>query len=181
MKKEFIRLAGILCAITLVAALLLACVNKITAPKIENAAKKASEDAMRIIISDADKFETIDEEKRISAAKKDGEIIGYCVTVNVSGFGGPLEMMVGIGTDNIVKGIDILSHSETAGLGAKADTADFKERFKGKKPSVNIVKTPTSDEGKVQAITGATITSDAVSEGIKMAYNIIQETQGEGQ
>ncbi len=178
MKKEFIKLSGILCAITLAAALLLAFVNKITAPEIANAAKKASEDAMKIIISDADEFEVVNKDKNISAAKKNGEIIGYCVTVETNGFGGPIEMMVGIGKDGSVKGIEILNHSETAGLGAKADSDEFKNRFKGKSPNLTVVKVPTENPAEVQAITGATITSKAVSDGIAKAYETVKGIEG---
>lgn len=177
MKKEFIKLAGILCVITLVAALLLACVNKITAPEIEKAEEKASEDAMSMLIPDA-KFDPVQGYDNVFSATKNGVVEGYCVTVTVNGFGGPVKMMVGIGTDNTVKGIEILSHGETAGLGAKADTADFKNRFPGKNPELTVVKTPTESPDEVQAITGATITSRAVAEGISQAYNLVNEIEG---
>ena len=177
MKKEFVKLAGILCAITLVAALLLACVNKITAPEIEKAAQKASEDAMKTILP-AEKYEVVEGKENVFRAINGSDVIGYCVTVSVTGFGGPIEMMVGIGSDNVVKGIEILSHSETAGLGAKADTDEFKARFVRKNPDLTVTKQPTEDIAEVQAITGATITSRAVAEGVKQAGEIINEIEG---
>ena len=177
MKKEFIKLAGILCAITLIAALILACVNKITAPEIEKASQKASEEAMNTILS-ADKYEEVAGKENVFKAIKDSDVIGYCVAVEVNGFGGPVEMMVGIGTDGVLKGIDILSHSETAGLGAKADTDDFKQRFVRKNPDLTVVKAPTTNIDEVQAITGATITSRAVAEGVKKANEIVKEIEG---
>ena len=177
MKKEFIRLSGILCAITLVAALLLAFVNKITAPEIAKADKKASEDAMSMIIPDAE-FETVEGYDGVFVATKGGAVEGYCVTVSVNGFGGPIKMMVGIGADDTVEGIEVLSHGETAGLGAKADTDDFKNRFRGKNPALTVVKTPTESPDKVQAITGATITSRAIAEGVAQAYSIVNEIEG---
>ena len=61
MKKEFIKLSAILCIITLVAALLLAGVNKITAPRIVQAEKDAAEQAMKKILPDADSFEQLNE------------------------------------------------------------------------------------------------------------------------
>ena len=87
-------------------------------------------------------------------------------------------MMVGIGTDGSVKGIDILSHSETAGLGAKADSDDFKSRFKDKSPELTVVKIPTENPSEVQAITGATVTSKAVAEGVKKAFETVMEIEG---
>ncbi len=177
MKKEFIKLAGILCAITLIAALILACVNKITAPEIAKASQKASEEAMNTILP-ADKYEMVEGRENVSKAIKGNDVIGYCVTVTVNGFGGPIEMMVGIGTNGVLAGVDILSHSETAGLGAKADTDEFKQRFVRKNPDLTVVKEPTTDIAEVQAITGATITSRAVAEGVKQANEIVKEIEG---
>lgn len=178
MKKDFIKLSGILCAITLVAAVLLAFVNNITAEHIEIAAKEASESAMRSILSEADSFENIDE--NIAKGTKNGNTVGYCVTVSPSGFGGPVEMMVGIGEDGVVKGIEILSHSETAGLGAKAATDDFKNRFKEKSTELEVVKTVTENPEEVQAITGATITSKAVAKGVKEASDMLENAKKGG-
>lgn len=171
MKKEFIKLAGILCAITFVAALLLAGVNKITAPKISAAAEEAAKKSMEQLIP-ADSYELKDGSKGVYEATKDGSLAGYCVKTTVSGFGGNVEMMVGLGLDGTVKGIDILSHSETAGLGAKADSDEFKNRFEGKYYELSVVKVPTENANEVQAITGATITSKAVAEGVKKAYDM---------
>lgn len=177
MKKEFIKLAGILCAITLIAALVLACVNKITAPEIEKASQKASEEAMNKILP-ADKYEQVEGRDDVFKAIKGEDVIGYCVTVSTQGFGGPIEMMVGIGTNGVLEGIDILSHSETAGLGAKADTDEFKQRFERKNPDLTVVKEATDDILEVQAITGATITSRAVADGVKQANEIVKEIEG---
>lgn len=176
MKKESIKLAGILCIITLVAALLLACVNKITAPQIEQAARAASENAMKKILSDADSFEKVDE--NIYKGIKGTEVIGYCVSLAVKGFGGDINMMVAIGSDEKVKGIEILGHSETPGLGAKAAGDDFKNKFNEKNPYLNVVKIPTDSPDEAQAITGATITSKAVAGGIAQAYDMVKNIEG---
>ena len=176
MKKESVKLAGILCIITLVAALLLACVNKITAPQIQAAAQLASQNAMKKILSEAESFEKIDE--NISKGMKGTELVGYCVSVLTKGFGGNIEMMVAIGSDDKVKGIEILSHSETPGLGAKAATESFKDSFKDKNPRLNIVKIATDSPDEAQAITGATVTSKAVSDGISLAYDMVEKIKG---
>ena len=177
MKKEFIKLAGILCAITFVAALLLAGVNKITSPKIAAAAEEAAKEAMEQLIP-ADNYDPAEDMDDVYVATKEGEIVGYCVNVTVTGFGGDVKMMVGLDFAGTVKGIEILSHSETAGLGAKADTDEFKDRFKDKSPALSVVKTPTENASEVQAITGATITSKAVAEGVKKAYDMVFEEGG---
>lgn len=173
MKKEFIKLSSILCIITLVAALLLAGVNKITAPRIAQAEEKASKEAMLKIIPDADSF--VDLNEAVSAAKKGDEVIGYCVKVITTGYGGDISMMVGLDVEATVQGIEILSHSETAGLGAKITEESFKSQFKGKAPILQVVKSETENEGEITAITGATVSSRGIANGIKMSLDLVEK------
>lgn len=173
MKKEFIKLSGILCAITLVAAMLLAGVNHITAPKIAAAEKKATAEAMKKILPLAESFEQMDD--NVFKGLKGGEPIGFCVAVTTNGYGGAIEMIVAIDSNAQVCGIEILSHSETAGLGAKVTEPEFKNQFSGKNPSLEVVKTKTESPGQITAITGATITSRAVASGVDEAFNMLLE------
>ena len=85
-------------------------------------------------------------------------------------------MMVGVDKEGNVLGIDIISHSETAGLGAVADAAtpagvSFREQFAGKAGSVSVTK----DGGEIEAITGATITSRAVCDGVNAALEVVEK------
>lgn len=176
MKKELIKLSGVLCLITLIASLLLACVNEITFPKIAMAEEKATVEAMQNILSEAKSFEKITDS--IYEGKAGDKTVGYCVNVAPSGFGGEIKMIVGIGTDEKIKGIEILSHSETAGLGAKAADESFKERFKEKNLKLSVVKTAPKNDGEVQAITGATVTSRAVVKGIDEAVEMLDKLKG---
>ena len=166
MKKEFIRLSSVLCLITLVAALLLAGVNKITAPRIAEAEEKASVDAMKKIIPDADSFEAMNE--NVTAAKKGDKTIGFCTKVTTVGYGGDISMMVGIDTYGTVCGIEILSHNETAGLGANITNDDFKKTYTG----AQVPQNP-NDKTQIATITGATISSRAVANGVKMADELV--------
>ena len=95
-------------------------------------------------------------------------------TAGAKGYGGTVSVMVGIGTDGAITGLEILSHAETPGLGANAVKPDFKDRFIGKSGELTVDK--TSNEGQnVQAITAATITSKAVVS----AVNAITAAYGE--
>ncbi|MBR1970500.1 MAG: FMN-binding protein [Clostridia bacterium] len=178
MKNEFIKLSATLCAITLIAALLLAGVNSITEEKIALQEEETRVLSMEKLLSEADSFEVVDE--NVTAALSDGGVIGYCVNTTVKGFGGDINMLVGINNDSSLAGIDILTHSETAGLGAKADTKEFEESFTGKDVVLKIVKTKTERSDEVQAITGATITSSAIAKGIEDAFNQVQELMNGG-
>lgn len=173
MKKEFIKLSAILCIITLVAALLLAGVNKITAPRIAQAEKNASMQAMKQILPDADSFEQMND--NVFLAKKGDKRIGFCVKVITTGYGGEISMMVGIDADATVQGIEILSHSETAGLGAKIVEEDFKKQFRDKNPQLEVVKNETQNPSQMTAITGATISSRAIAKGIEQAFVLADE------
>lgn len=177
MKKEFIRLSAVLCIITLVAGLLLAGVNKITAPKIAQAEQAASEAAMKKILPEAEDFVQMNE--NVAAAKKGDERVGFCVKVTTTGYGGDIVMMVGIGAGSTVQGIEILSHGETAGLGAKIENEDFKKQFKDKNPVLEVVKSETNSPDEITAITGATISSRAIAEGVEQAFELVMETMKE--
>lgn len=177
MKKEFIRLSGMLFIITLVAAFVLAGVNAITKEKIAESEKNTSIQAMKVLFPEADEFKEINES--VNESFKDGQSIGFCVNTAPKGYGGEIKLLVGIDNENKVTGIEVLSHSETPGLGAKSTGDSFKSQFKGKETDLNVVKTQTQNPGEVQAITGATVTSRAVADGIREANAMIEEIKGE--
>lgn len=173
MKNEFVKLSGILCIITLTAALLLAGVNGLTEKKIAEASNRASQDAMKSIFTDADGFDKLTD--TIYEGKKNGETVGYCVTVSANGFGGKIKMIVGLTPEDKIEGIEILEHSETPGLGAKSTSAEFENQFRGKKSALSVVKGKTDSEDEVSAITGATITSRAVANGVRAASDELKK------
>ena len=90
---------------------------------------------------------------------------GWVVEVTPSGFGGTIDMMVGVGTDGVVTGVSIISMSETSGLGSNASRDTFRGQFVGASGSVAVTK----DNGDIDALTGATITSRAVCDGVNAA------------
>mgnify|MGYP002625862612 CR=1 FL=1 len=99
----------------------------------------------------------------------DGETVGYAIKSTVSGFGGPLVLMVGLTPDGKVYNTSVLSHSETPGLGAKCTTDEhFMNQFKGLDPAEKTLAV-VKDGGNVDAITASTITSRAYSLAIKNA------------
>ena len=81
-----------------------------------------------------------------------------------SNIGGNLDVMVGVGADGTCTGVSIISHAETSGLGANATKEDFRAQFVGK---ANVAV--TKDGGDIAALTGATITSRAVCDGVNAA------------
>lgn len=166
-----LRLTLTLLAITLVVAALLGIVNALTADRIEVLKNEKAEAAMRQVLA-ADSYEALPAEADgISAAYRAGDV-GYVVRVNVGGFGGTIDMMVGVDTQGIVTGVSVISHSETASLGANCTRADFRDQFVGTdSPAL------TKDGGTVEALTGATVTSRAVTNGVRLALDYVEEVR----
>lgn len=88
----------------------------------------------------------------------------YCVNLNSSGFGGDVNMLVSIDSDGSIVGVRVVSHAETPGLGSRATEEGFLSGFVGKIFGESV-----------QAIAGATISSNAIQSGIDKAYNILIE------
>ena len=99
---------------------------------------------------------------------------GYVVNVASKGYGGDIAIIVGVNTDKEITGVVISSHNETAGLGANAVKEDFRDQYKGKIYPVLSKDEPGSDQA-VDALTGATITSRAVTSGVDAVADLIDK------
>ena len=164
-----VRIAATLLITSGVAALL-AGVNSITAPAIEKLTAQKTQEAIEAVLpGGGEPVENYtDNTGLVSKVYKGAN--GYALEVLPSGFDNTITMMVGVDTEGKVLGISIISHTETAGLGAVAAAATtageaFRSQFVGMSGSVSVSK----DGGEVDALTGATITSRAVCTGINAA------------
>ena len=168
--NELVKLTLTLMAISAACALLLGLVNSITAPRILAAQEAKSKAAMAEVLP-ASSYEEIPylDEGSIVLAVYQAADQGYVVKVGPSGFGGVIEMMVGVGTDGSCTGVSIVKMAETAGLGANASKEDFRAQFVGQSGNVAVTK----DGGTIDALTGATITSRAVADGVTAALNAV--------
>lgn len=174
MKKEntalyILRLTVTLLLITAVVAAALGAVNAVTAPKIAQIkAEKIQEAVNKVLPGGGQELESFPDDTGL-VQKVYASESGYAIQVAPAGFGGEMTMMVGI-VDGKVYGVSIISHTETAGLGAvaAADNAageKFRQQFAGESAALAVDK----DGGTVEALTGATITSRAVTEGVNAA------------
>ena len=168
-----LRLALTLLLITGFVAAALAGVNSITAPKIAQHTYEKTQKAIDAVLKCSGEEITDYPETELVSKVYKGEN-GYAVEVTPGGFDNTITMMVGIDNEGNVLGIDIISHTETAGLGAVADAnteagEKFRTQFEGKSGSVSVEK----DGGEIHAITGATITSRAVCEGVNAALTCV--------
>ena len=178
--KQFLHLGLSLFIIAAAAALVLALVNALTADTIAERAAAERQEAMVCVIPGADVFselysedETID---GLSGAYSGTQFKGYCVEVSPNGFGGAISLMVGVDTGGSVTGVVILDHSETAGLGARADSPEFLDQYVGLSGTITVNKGSNAIDG----LTGATITSKAVTEGVNTALTAVLNYNAEG-
>lgn len=179
--KDTIKLGVILFIITAICAGLLGLVNSITSPIIKEKKEVAKQEAMRMLIKEAEEFEPVleikqDEVQELYIARANGEYLGAVAKVSPEGYGGAIELLVGVNNEGCVTGIQVLSHAETPGLGANILKESFNGQFIGKKGVIEVVK-GSAKEGEISAITGATITSRAVTQGVNQAVNYIINNQ----
>ncbi len=170
MVKNIVKLGLVLFLICGISTGLLAFVNSLTAPVILENDKNQQLIANKEVLPEASEF--FDVTKDISVGKdSSGNIVGYAVKVSPFGYGGKINMVVGVKGDLTVSGVEILSLSETPGLGAKAQDKAFLGQFVNKDKSMEL-------KSDITAISGATITSTAVTEGVKEAISKIEKTGG---
>ena len=162
----FVKLAGTLLLIAVVVAGLLGLVNYITADRIAAINQEKTAASMQEVLPSASyeevEYTGSDALVKTVYAASDG---GYVVEVTPSGFGGEIDMVVGIAPDGTVSGVSIISMSETSGLGANAAKESFRAQFAGTSGTLAVSK----DGGEIDALTGATITSRAVTSGVNAA------------
>lgn len=182
MKKEstvmyVLRLTVTLLLITAFVAAALAGVNAITKDKIAAAQQEKADQAKNTVLGLQDATFTqatftADDKVKGVYLPEGGDSSAYAVEVVTPGFGGDITMMVGI-RDGKVSGVVIVNQTETAGLGAiAADSGDegvkFRNAFIGTESAVSVDK----DGGSIDSITGATITSRAVADGVNAALSV---------
>lgn len=198
--KSMMRDAAILFVITLIAGCLLGVVYDVTKGPIAEQEIKAKNEACQNVFADAASFEAYDGFQatdaaallaendldasidEVSSAKSaDGTVLGYVVTVtDHEGYGGDIQFSMGIQMDGTLNGISFLSIAETAGLGMRADEV-LTPQFAGKQvESFTYTKTGASTDSEIDAISGATITSNAVVNGVNAGLLYFQTVLMEG-
>lgn len=170
--------------ICLVVTALLAVTNMLTAPQIQKLSKETEDKTKAEVLASADEFS---DTLTVSADGKDytyyegtasGDTIGYVFKTSAKGYGGDIDLMVGIDTSGKVTGVSILSISETAGLGMNAKNESFINQYIGKSGTIGVSKNGASDT-EIQALTGATITSKAVTSAVNTVLSLYSQIGGE--
>lgn len=196
--NKIIKNTIILTIITLVSGVALGAVYEITKAPIANAQEEAKQEAYKQVFADADSFDDLKVDAKEAAeavkaagvddgaeineaveAKQGGETIGYVITAtDPNGYGGDIQVSVGIQNDGTVNGISLLSISETAGLGMKASEPEFYEQYSGKQTDHFYVSKDGGEGEEIDAISGATITSRAVTGAVNASLGYFQNVLG---
>ena len=178
--KEIVIPAVVLFIIATVCTALLAGTNLLTKDKIADLAVQAENEAKSAVI-EATSFSAakeIDGNIYYEALDEKDNVIGYVFNVSAKSYGGVLTCMVGISAeDEKVTGVEITAISDTPGLGMKATAKDWLSQFIGKESGILVNKNSSSDT-EIQAITSATITSQAVTDAVNSAFDVLSQVKG---
>ena len=168
-----LRLSSALLIVALCCALTLAVIYYITAPRIEEQKKMLLERSLNSVLS-AHRYEKYENGRvYFEAYDKEGVVVGWCLPLSGKGYGGDIDLLVGLDSNEKITGVKVLEHKETPGLGSQISDVKygqtesaFLSQFKGKSvEDILLVKGETEDN--IQAITGATISSRAVVDGVR--------------
>lgn len=200
--SKIIKDAIALTLITLVAGMALGAVHGITKEPIARQEALAKEAAYKEVFADAESYETVemtDElagqlrssldsegykaqsiDEVVDAVDGSGNSLGYVITVITSeGYGGDIKFSMGIQADGTMNGISILSISETAGLGMRANTDEFKSQFVGKNTDqIVYTKNGASADNEIDALSGATVTTNAMTNGVNAGLCAFRVMEG---
>lgn len=184
--KDIFKITLNLVVIYVIGGLILAGVYAKTSPIIFKNNEEAKKQALKQLIPEADTIEmkgdwTIHEKHaEYFVAMKNGEVVGYIVQSFGKGYSSYINTLIAVDKDFKVKKINILGHAETPGLGDEIETDWFKNQFSGKDVEhLKVLKTDTTEY--IQAISGATISTRAVSEdAVRNGVNFLIKTIKEG-
>lgn len=175
--KEVIKPTLTLFVICFVITLLLAATNLMTRSKIAEMDQQSEAASRQAVLPGATSFQD-SSDATYAIGVKEGNILGYVFTTKTKSYGGDMNVMTGISKDGKVTGVVILSISDTPGLGLNAQKDSFRDQYKQTAPEkgFEVIKSGSAKEGQIEAMTGATITSKAVTACVNeavAAYNNI--------
>lgn len=191
--KAFMKDALILFAITLVSGICLGFVYDITKGPIEQATMEANNKTYQQVLSSASAFADMEGsgtaiadlaasgalnvfggvaiESVLEGTDASGAVVGYVInSLSNDSYGGAVKVSVGLDADGVITGVGIREINDTPGLGLKAKEPDFLNQYTGKQAeSLVVTKTGASADNEIDSISGATITSDAVTNAVNAA------------
>ena len=175
-KKSGPNIAKLVIVLTLVSAVVAAIlggVNAITKDKIAAITEQKTNDALAEVlpVNEGETYTELDSTGDSTITHVWEAPSGHVVELVVSGAQSMIDLVVGVDNDGVVTGVSIIDHGETPGLGAKATESSYRDQYIG----VNAPAAVNKDGGSIQALTGATITSRAVTDAVNTAMAAVAE------
>lgn len=185
--KEILVPAIMLFVIAAVCTALLAGTNLLTKDKIAEIAVQTEMKAKSAVFESAKSFSdektvTVNEKEYVyyDALDEKGNVMGYVFSVTVKSYGGDLSAMVGISSEtDKITGVEITAISDTPGLGMKVDSEDFLSQYIDRGGNIGVNKNEKTDT-EIQAVSGATISSKAVTEAVNQAFSAYEAVKAGG-
>ena len=172
------KLTATLLSICAVVALLLGIVNSLTEPVIRKMQEEKTAAAMAKVLAADDYREKTVSYENVSGmyeAVSGGQVVGYVVEVTANGFGGAINMVVGVDLNGNVTGVSVIKDSETANIGSKVTRGQsVLDRFIGLAGPVSL----NGGDNCFDGVTGATVTSKAVTAGVNTALAAVAANKG---
>lgn len=181
--KEIVKPVLVLSLICLFVTAALAGTNLLTKDKIVQINQQTEQESQRQVLPGADSFApaTAPDGTAYVLGKKGSAVAGYVFTTTSKSYGGDLKVMTGIGTDGKVSGVNLLSIDDTPGLGLNAQKDDFRGQYQQEVPAsgqFEVNKNGQTGDGQIAALTGATITSRAVTDAVNQAVTLYNAVKG---
>lgn len=178
-RKEVLTPALTLFVICLVTAVLLAGTNLMTRDKIVEINQQSESASRQLVLPSAKDFEN-SKDGTYAIGKNGNSLAGYVFTTKTKSYGGDLKVMTGIDKDGKITGVVLLAISDTPGLGLNAEKESFRDQYKKAVPEngFEVIKSGTASDTQIEAMTGATITSKAVTTCVNNAIKQYQKVKG---
>lgn len=174
--SKALKLGIKLLIITTVSALILAFTNSATEPIIKEAEKAKLNESLNLAFPDSSNFEKVEGEypdSILGVYKAEGDK-GYVFDINSKGgYGGDIEFVIGVDSDNKITGFSPLKHSESAGFGLQMEEDWFKEGVKGVSMDDKVGASESGSENEIVGISGATLSTNAILNGINTAREVL--------
>jgi H+/Na+-translocating ferredoxin:NAD+ oxidoreductase subunit G len=173
--KYYLKLGFVLLVITVIASGILAYVNSLTEPIIQENQRKTKAEARKEVLPEAATFDSIgifNAENVFVGKSAEGNVVGYVFLASLYGYSSDVKSMVGVKKDLFVNKIKIISQTETPGLGANCVKPEFQTQFSNKDLAEMKVD---KDGGPIVSITGATITTRTIANSIKAGLLALEE------
>lgn len=177
-EHSVVKIAANLAMACFISGVVIGSVYYVTAPVAAQKAELMRQESMKSLVPAAEAFQPVDGHEGWFAAQEGGQTVAYIVPSETKGYGGTIKLLVAVSADAKVIDYNILEHNETPGLGDNAQKPAFRGQFAGKSAAELTVTKNPADKEAIQAMTGATISSRAVTKGVKQAVEEVAQLTG---